>query len=172
MAEKHSWLDGPQVPGEFDNPDHESDYPGQALGLTKSGPGSQATLLRRAGGILIDWIISLFLSSGLYVFMGPSEEQVKQFGDPFIAWQSFTATATLGIFLVLGTISVWIFARTPGQWAMKMGVARVDDRTQRVGFVRAFVRSLLTLFLLPPAIVDSDMRGMHDRATGTAVILG
>ena len=55
---------------------------------------------------------------------------------------------------------------------MKMGVARVDKPGERVGFVRAFFRSLLTLFLLPPAITDSDMRGMHDRATGTAVILG
>ena len=53
-----------------------------------------------------------------------------------------------------------------------MGVARVDKPGERVGFVRAFFRSLLTLFLLPPAITDSDMRGMHDRATGTAVILG
>ncbi|ALA67690.1 RDD family protein [Corynebacterium lactis] len=172
MEEKHSWLDGPQVPGEFDNPDHESDYPGQALGLTPSGPGSQATLLRRSGGILIDWVICIFLTVAFTPFYKPSQAQLDQFGDSFIAWQSFVATLTPVIFLVLGTVSVWLFARTPGQWAMKMGVARIDDPSKRVGFVRAFVRSLLTIFLLPPAIVDSDMRGMHDRATGTAVILG
>ena len=87
-------------------------------------------------------------------------------------FNSFAATRTPIIFLILGTVSVWLFARTPGQWAMKMGVARIDQRDQPVGFVRAFARSLMTLLLLPPAITDSDMRGMHDRATGTVVIRG
>lgn len=171
MAEKHSWLDGPQVPGEFDDPTHESDYPGQKLGLTPKGPGSQATLMRRVGGILIDWIISLVIAGAFFPLFGPNAEQMKQYGDTFIAWQSFNATATPVVFLVIGTISVWLFARTPGQWMVRMGVARVDDPAQRVGFIRAFFRSFLTLLLLPPAIVDSDMRGMHDRATGTTVIV-
>ena len=172
MEEKHSWLDGPQIPGEFDNPDKLSDYPGQALGLAPDGPGSQATLMRRVGGILIDWIISLMIAGAFSMFFGPSEAQIDQFGDSFIAWQSFLAPYSPVVFLIIGTVSVWLFARTPGQWMMKMGVARVDKPSERVGFVRAFFRSLLTLFLLPPAITDSDMRGMHDRATGTAVILG
>jgi len=51
-------------------------------------------------------------------------------------------------------------------------VARVDQRDQRVGFARAAARTLLTIFVLPAAMVDTDGRGMHDRATGTAVILG
>ena len=161
MAEKRSWLDGPQVPGEFDGPDHESDYPGQKLGLTPKGPGSQATLMRRVGGVLIDWIISLIIAGAFFPLFGPNAEQMKQFND----------TSTPIVFLIIGTISVWLFARTPGQWIVRMGVARVDDPSQRVGFLRAFFRSLLTLLLLPPIIVDSDMRGMHDRATGTAVIV-
>lgn len=171
MEEKHSWLDGPQIPGEFDAPDHQSDYPGQSLGLTPSGPGSQATLMRRVGGILIDWILSSIIVMAISPLFDLSQAQVEQF-DAFIAWQSFIVTYTPVVFLIIGTISVWLTARTPGQWMMKMGVARVDAPGERVGFLRAFFRSLLTLLLLPPAIVDSDMRGMHDRATGTAVILG
>ena len=40
------------------------------------------------------------------------------------------------------------------------------------GLARAAARTLLTIFVLPAAMVDTDGRGMHDRATGTAVILG
>ena len=35
-----------------------------------------------------------------------------------------------------------------------------------------FQTLLPVLLLLPPAIQDSDLRGMHDRATGTAVVRG
>ncbi len=172
MAEKSNWLEGPQVPGQFDDPDNLSEYPGQNLGLAQSGEGSQASLLRRVGGILLDWLFCMFLTSLVYPFAGPSQEQIDQFGDPFIAWQSFTATWTALIFLVVGTVSVWLFGRTPGQGILRMGVARVDVPGERVGLWRAFVRTFLTLLLLPPAIQDSDLRGMHDRATGTAVIRG
>lgn len=171
MAEKQSWLSGPQIPGEHENPDRLSDYPGQTLGLTPAGPGSQATLMRRVGGIIIDWLLSMMVVGALFPLFGPSPEQVENF-DSFIAFNSFNATWTPVAFLVIGTISVWLFSRTPGQGFLKMGVARVDVPGERVGFVRAFVRTFLTLLLLPPAITDSDMRGMHDRATGTAVILG
>ncbi|WP_448852328.1 RDD family protein [Corynebacterium sp. 335C] len=171
MAEKHSWLEGPQVPGEYDDPEHLSEYPGQALGLAKSGPGSRASLGRRLGGMLIDWVISVLIAQAFYPFFGPDPKQIEQFGDPFIAWQSFTATWAFFAFFFLGTISVWLFARTPGQAVMGMGVARIDA-TERVGLWRAAVRSALTLLLLPPIVQDTDGRGMHDRATGTAVIRG
>ena len=39
-----------------------------------------------------------------------------------------------------------------------------------VWFWRSFVRVLFIFFLLPPLIQDEDGRGMHDRATGTALI--
>lgn len=172
MAEKSNWLEGPKVPGQFDDPDDLSDYPGQSLGLTREGDGSQVTLMRRVGGIIIDWIFSMLLTGVVYPFVGSSPEQLEYYKDPFIAWQSFTATWTWIIFLVVGTVSVWLFGRTPGQAVLKMGVARVDVPGERVGLWRSFVRSFLTLLLLPPVIVDSDMRGMHDRATGTAVIRG
>lgn len=171
MAEKRSWLEGPQVPGEYDDPTHESEYPGQTLGLARSGPGSRASLGRRLFGMLVDWFVSMLIAQVFYLVIGPDPKQIEQFGDPFIAWQSFTVTWTAIVFFFLGTISVWLFARTPGQAVMRMGVARIDA-AERVGLWRAAVRSALTLMLLPPVVQDTDGRGMHDRATGTAVILG
>lgn len=90
----------------------------------------------------------------------------------FTSYLGGTATLTLMLFVVLGSVSVAIFARTPGQAVLGMGVARVDKRDQRVGVIRAIARTVFTIFVLPAAMVDTDGRGMHDRATGTAVILG
>ena len=127
--------------------------------------------MRRVGGIVADWAISWALSGILYVIVRP-EIPVRNgvSADPTLVWGNFTSTYSLLIFFVMGVISVWFFARTPGQALLGMGVARVDDPSQRVGLWRALVRTLLTVFLLPAVIFDSDLRGMHDRATGTAVI--
>ena len=69
----------------------------------------------------------------------------------------------------MGILCGWLFARTPGMMLLGMGVARVDAE-ERVGFWRAAVRTILTGFILPAALVDADGRGMHDRATNTTVI--
>jgi hypothetical protein len=36
--------------------------------------------------------------------------------------------------------------------------------------LRALARQLLIVFLVPPLINDTDGRGLHDRATGTALV--
>ena len=150
-----TWLDGPTIPTPYD--DTPAKWPGEKLGLPQTGPGALASVARRAGGVAIDWVICWIVAGFLHMF-------TTYLGD--------TATLTLMLFVLLGIISVALFARTPGQALLGMGVARVDQRDQRVGFARAAARPLLTIFVLPAAMVDTDGRGMHDRATGTAVILG
>lgn len=154
MAEKRTWLDGPNIPGEKDF-NEVGKWPGEALGLPESGPGALASVSRRAGGVLIDWIFSLLVASTVAHYTGI-------LGGP--------STATLILWVVLGIISGWLFARTPGMALLGMGVARIDVPGQPVGLWRAVVRTLLTGVLFPAAMVDSDGRGLHDRATGTAVI--
>ncbi|MDO4760873.1 MAG: RDD family protein [Corynebacterium sp.] len=153
---KRSWLDGPEIPAEY-NELGESRWPGEKLGLPKDGPGALASVARRSGGVFIDWIICWIVASFITMF-------THVFGG--------TSTLTLMLFVVLGVVSVFFFARTPGQAFLGMGVARIDDRTARVGFVRALARTVFTIFVLPAAMVDTDGRGMHDRATGTAVVMG
>ncbi|VEH08893.1 RDD family protein [Corynebacterium kutscheri] len=152
---KRSWLDGPQIPGEYDGI-QESRWPGELLGLPEFGSGALASVRRRAGGVAIDWAICVIVASFINIF-------THQLGG--------TSTLAMLLFILLGTLSVTFFARTPGQMLLGMGVGRIDIRDAHVGFVRACARSLLTCFVLPAAMVDSDGRGMHDRATGTAVIL-
>ncbi|MCT1583694.1 RDD family protein [Corynebacterium sanguinis] len=130
-------------------------YAGQDLGLPETGPGAQAFVARRAGAVAIDWGIC-WAAAAFIRF------NTDALGD--------TATLTYLLWLALGILCGWLLARTPGMMALGMGVARVDAPGKRVGFWRAAVRTLLTGFILPAAMVDANGRGMHDRATGTTVI--
>ena len=48
-----SWLSGPQAALD----DSHSKFAGEKLGATEQGPGSIATLSRRVGALVIDWLI-------------------------------------------------------------------------------------------------------------------
>lgn len=154
---KRSWLDGPQIPGENEDPFAPGRWPGEKLGLPKDGAGSLASVARRAGGVTIDWFICWFLA---------------MFFVRYTDILGSTPTVTLIFWVILGIVTGWLFARTPGHILLGMGIARTDVGGARVGLWRAAVRTLLTSFILPAAMVDSDGRGLHDRATGTAVIRG
>lgn len=131
------------------------EWPGKMLGLPESGPGAMASVARRAGAVAIDWAACWIVAAFIRMF-------TDVLGD--------TATLTLMLWLVVGIVGGWLFARTPGMSVLRMGVARVDVAGERVGLWRAAVRTILTMFVLPAAMVDADGRGMHDRGTGTAVI--
>ena len=132
------------------------EWPGQNLGLPESGPGAQASVMRRAIGVLIDWFICWGLAGFISMY-------THAFGG--------TATLTYLLWVVLGIITGWLFARTPGMAILGMGIARIDEPGHTVGLWRAVLRTVLTGFVFPAAIVDENGRGMHDRATGTTVIM-
>ena len=156
MAASPRWQDGPELPNQFTGEDYEPAYPGEQFGLPEHGPGSQASVLRRMGAVLIDWIICQIAAVLITL-------NTDQLGD----WP----TLTYLLWLALGILCGWLFARTPGMAMLGMGVARMDAN-EPVGFWRAAVRTILTGFVLPAALVDADGRGMHDRATNTTVIRG
>jgi uncharacterized RDD family membrane protein YckC len=79
------------------------------------------------------------------------------------------STAILVIWFVLGVASVRLFGFTPGQLALGLTVVSMDDR-MHVGLGRAVVRGLLIALVIPPLFTDSDLRGLHDLATRTAVV--
>lgn len=132
------------------------EWPGQALGLPKEGPGSLASVMRRTGGVLIDWLLAMLVANIIEIF-------TNALGGP--------AFLGYAVWAVMGIVCGWVFARTPGMLVLGMGVARLDEPGAPVGFWRAAVRTLLTGVLFPAAMVDADGRGLHDRATGTAVIM-
>lgn len=156
MTDKRSWLEGPQVPGENEDPNNLSAYAGENLGLPRSGPGSLSTLFPRMAALLLDWLLCYAMAF---------------FITNITEWLGDNATVTAMLWIILRVVCVWLFAQSPGHAIMGIGVARLDDPTKRVGFLRALFRTVLTFFLFPPVIQDTDGRGMHDRATGTGVIV-
>jgi uncharacterized RDD family membrane protein YckC len=147
-----SWLSGPPQQPESGGP---SDYPGEALRLPESGPGSLARMGRRLTALLVDWLIAYGLAA-LAMTLG---------------WvtPASLSTAVLGIWFVLGVVAVRLFGFTPGQLALGLGVVALNGR-RHVGLARAVIRGLLIAVVVPPLFVDADGRGLHDRVTGTAVV--
>ena len=132
------------------------------MGLPQSGQGALAPLGTRFGALLVDWFLA-YGAVGLIVTLGGPQ---LLGGDSLASVSSWAVPLIWGI---AGVVCVWLFAQTPGQALLGIGTARIDA-DERVGLPRAVVRVLFIFFLLPPLIQDEDGRGMHDRATGTALI--
>ena len=110
---------------------------------------------RRIGALFVDWLIAYGLAALAMTF----------------GWVSVQALSTtvLVVWFVLGVASVRLFGFTPGQYALGLIVVPVDNRLH-VGLGRAVVRGLLIALVIPPLFTDSDLRGLHDRLTNTAVV--
>lgn len=67
-------------------------------------------------------------------------------------------------------IGLLVFGRTLGMYLTGLRVIRVDARLA-IGPVRALARTVLLALVVPALLVDSDLRGLHDRLTSTAVIV-
>lgn len=153
-----SWLSGPTSSADGT----QQAYKGERLGLPERGEGSIATLGVRAGALVVDWLLAYAIVGLAVALGGPGLFGAETFSQ-------VTSWAVPLLWAVMGVIGVWLFAQTPGQAALGIGTARIDAE-ERVGLWRSIVRVLFIFFLLPPLIQDEDGRGMHDRATGTALI--
>ncbi|MFI6044384.1 RDD family protein [Nocardia sp. NPDC051321] len=142
-----SWLSGPAEGA--DDP-ATSEFPGELLGLPKSGAGSLSRMARRIAALFVDWLIALGIAA--LIMRGGS-----------------ASSLTLLIWFVIGVAAVTLFGFTPGQYFLRLRTVRIDAPVP-VGFVRALARQALLVFVVPALFTDSDGRGMHDRATGTALV--
>ncbi|WP_063059818.1 RDD family protein [Nocardia sienata] len=142
-----SWLSGPPVaPGAGSG----DDYAGARLGLPREGAGSLPGMFRRVVAMLVDWFIAVGISA-------------------LIARGMPASSVNLILWFVIGVAAVTLFGFTPGQYFLRIRVIRVDAQAP-VGFLRALGRQALLVFVIPALFTDEDGRGMHDRATGTAVV--
>jgi hypothetical protein len=146
-----SWLSGPE-PLESGQP---QGYPGQSLGLPEGDTGSLAGLGRRLAALFVDWLLAYGLAA-LAMSLG-------------LVSLRLLSSAILVIWLILGIVSVRLFSFTPGQFALALRVASVDER-QYVGLGRAVARGLMVALVVPALFVDVDGRGLQDRLTGTAIV--
>lgn len=128
-------------------PTPEGYVKGSGLGLPPEGQGSVAPFWRRPVSLCVDWGLCLGIST---VFLG---------GDPL---------ATLTLFVVVNVLFLSLFGATPGQFATLVRVLPVHGRSPMV--LRAAVRTLLMLLLLPAMVWTRDGQPLHDLAAGTAVV--
>jgi uncharacterized RDD family membrane protein YckC len=108
------------------------------------------SLVRRFGALAVDWVLCLLVSNF--------------FGDPLHdGWPPVVVLiAEYGVFIGL-------FAQTPGMWLTKLKCISYADGG-RIGVIRALVRGMLLCLVVPPLLMDSQRRGLHDRAVGSVVV--
>jgi len=123
--------------------------------LPEHGPGSLVGMGRRLAALVVDWLLAYGLAA-LGMTFGLISPRVM-------------STAILVVWLVLGVLAVRLFSFTPGQFALGLRVASIDDRLH-VGLGRVATRGLLIALVVPALFVDVDGRGIQDRVTATAVV--
>ena len=127
----------------------EQTYSGQALGLPASAVGSVATMGAKIGAFVIDILLSALLA---WAITAP---------EPPKNW-------SLAIWAGMTIVTVGLFGFTPGQAALGIRVAPLG-RSSMVG-LWAVPRTVLVFLIVPPLLVNADMRGLHDRWCRTVVV--
>jgi uncharacterized RDD family membrane protein YckC len=107
-----------------------------------------ASLQRRFGALMIDWLLCLLVAG----FLGRFPNN----------WAPFVLIVEYAFFIGL-------FGQTPGMRLTRIACVSVADG-RPIGIPRAFVRGVLLAVLVPALIMDRQRRGWHDRAAGSIVI--
>jgi uncharacterized RDD family membrane protein YckC len=124
---------------------------GASLGLPPDGPGSLAAFSTRACAYVVDAVASALIAWAFTAPSGPGNWSLLVFG-------------------VLTVATLLAFGQTPGHRLLGLRLAHPRPEA-RLAPWRAVVRTGLLVLLVPALIVDADGRGLHDRLTGTAVVL-
>lgn len=119
--------------------------------LPEEGPGSLAPVGRRLLGFLVDIVLSFLVASAFTVPALPRNVSFVVFGLEYCFF-----AALLG--------------QTPGMFVTRVRIARTD-RVARLGVIRAVIRTLLLMLLIPALIWDRDYRGLHDKYSQSAIVL-
>lgn len=142
-----SWLDAPPAGSDL------HDYRGQSLGLPPTGPGSVVGLGPRFVAFAIDAVLSWLVAT-------------------IPAGSVHTGIWSTLVFLVEYAVLVGLGGQSAG---MRLTGLRVVSVTKRptghpgIGWW-AVPRAVLLGLIVPVLFTDRDGRGLHDRATGTAVV--
>jgi hypothetical protein len=139
--------------GNSDSPDNLV-YPGERLGLPRTGSGSVAGYGRRLGALFIDWLVALLTVSFIAAAAGWRLTPGNLWPVAAFGVETWLLTALLGL--------------TFGKRMLGLRVVRVDG--QPVGPLWALVRTALLLAVVPALLWDRDYRGLHDKAAQTVVV--
>ena len=119
-----------------------------AFDLTEVQP---APFGRRFGALVIDWAVCLLVAA---FYANPTK----------VAWPAVV------VLIVLNTVCIGLFGRTPGMALTGVRCISFADGGA-IGLARAFLRAILLALLVPAIILDGNRRGLHDHAAGSVVIV-
>jgi hypothetical protein len=123
------------------------EWPGQRLGLPRTGPRSIGRLGRRVAGVSIDWALAYVVAFA------------------FLDGQGLAITV---IFSVVQIVFLVTLGGTVGH--LVLGMRLVPMAGGRIGIWRPVVRTLLLALVIPAVVWDQDQRGLHDRVAGTVLV--
>lgn len=129
-----------------------STWPGERLGLPRSGPHSVGRVGRRVTALVIDWAIAVALACLIW-------------GYTLLNYDGFVV---LAVFIVLQSIQLAALGGSAGH--LIVGLRLITLTGERVGPWRPIVRSVLLGLAVPALVWDSDQRGFHDKIAGTVLI--
>ncbi|MEV6306868.1 RDD family protein [Actinoplanes sp. NPDC051861] len=116
----------------------------EKTGLDPAGLGP------RLAALLIDWVLCLLIAS---LYASPFE----------VAWPAVV------VLILANTFFLGLFGQTPGMRLLRIRCASYPDGGV-LGLGRGLVRAALLGLFLPAMIMDSNGRGLHDRAIGSMVV--
>ena len=125
-----------------------------AAGSSSRYPGPVAGFGRRLGAIFIDWLLALGMALLLFrsAAYGSAESQI----------------ATLSLFALEVIVLTWLTGASFGQRILGLMVVRTGGG--RRSLWRVAVRTVLICLVIPAVVLDSDGRGLHDRAVDSVVL--
>jgi uncharacterized RDD family membrane protein YckC len=109
-----------------------------------------APLSKRFGALFVDWLLCVLLSG---LFANPRLQP----------W------APVAVLVAEYTFFIGLFGQTPGMRLLRIRCVQYPDGGP-LGITRAFARGLLLALFVPALIMDTDQRGLHDRAAGSVMI--
>jgi uncharacterized RDD family membrane protein YckC len=150
----------------------DESYPGQQFGLPEEGPRSVAGVGRRLGALIIDWLICLLITASVLRVL--HHTTVVRGGVAIhhdISFSLALAQArgwTLAVFAAEVFLLTTLTGFTIGMRVLGIRVARLANGPAAA--LSILIRTVLLLLVVPPLVLDKDLRGLHDRAARTVVI--
>jgi uncharacterized RDD family membrane protein YckC len=136
-------------------------YPGERIGLPRSGSGAVADVGPRLVAFLVDCVLSGLVAAAVIAVVSRRER------SDFAA--HLPGNWSLVAFAADYVIGLLVAGRTVGMYLVGIRVIRVQ-RDEAVKPLAAIVRTVLLVLLVPALIWDKDRRGLHDRLTDTVVV--
>lgn len=130
--------------------------------LPPAGPGSVASIGRRAAAFAVDALASSLIAALFLTLFGAGRRHSGAGGSLPGTW----SVVPLALDYILG---LTLLGQTLGMRLLSLHLIRTDRRAP-IGIFRAVARTVLLLLLIPAVVLDRFHRGLHDRVTDTIVV--